>query len=400
VNNKFVTDLLPNTIQEFLTLPGTDKIRTKKDLIQWLALHKTTTPRTPDWIRSHGMCLEHLIPGRSRIAQAGQGGFAQHHIRRGEMVVPVPMVHIVNRELLQFYDKAKNRRRTQLLLNYCFGHSQSSLLLCPQTNAILLNHCSSRTKECGPEGPNAEFRWSSGWEPSSDEWRTMTIDQIANQTKRGLSMEVVAVRDIAPGEEVFADYGIEWEKAWQQHVASWKPPSRRNDRQNFVRAKEANEQTGSLTILVAGDLREKPRDKYLFTGCQYWTTDLDEDHVWEEEKPDWETLDDAQLLERYADDGSFYHGNYSLANDKVYWPCSILKREGDATFLVRIHQSKWHSQQPWDYYQLPRLLTNYPRNSIQYFVRQYKSDQFLPGAFRHHIGIPDKIFPPQWKNLQ
>jgi hypothetical protein len=163
------------------------------------------------------MCVENLIPGKSTIRQAGQGGFAQFPIRKGEIVVPAPLLQIANRAALTMHDLGEKPSGTQLLLNYCFGHRDTTMLLCPDTNAILVNHCSDRTKQCGPNGPNAKFRWASGWDPDNPSWMNMTVDQISKEEGRGLSMEIVALRDIAPGEEVFMDYGPEWEEAWEAH---------------------------------------------------------------------------------------------------------------------------------------------------------------------------------------
>ena len=117
-----------------------------------------TESRTVDWVRENGMCVEHLIPGKSSIKQAGQGGFAQHRIREGELVVPAPSLHVTDRRALTIFDDDGNPHGTQILLNYCFGHKDTSLLICPDTNAILVNHCSDRTRECGPKGPNAKFQ--------------------------------------------------------------------------------------------------------------------------------------------------------------------------------------------------------------------------------------------------
>ena len=36
-------------------------------------------------------------------------------------------------------------------------------------------------------------------------------------------MDLVATRDIQPGEELFLDYGNEWEEAWNRHLQTWKP---------------------------------------------------------------------------------------------------------------------------------------------------------------------------------
>ena len=37
-------------------------------------------------------------------------------------------------------------------------------------------------------------------------------------------VEVVATRAIAEGEELFMDYGPEWNEAWNEHVHTWSPP--------------------------------------------------------------------------------------------------------------------------------------------------------------------------------
>ena len=395
-----VASLLPESLSHLRTILSSSERRmlTKaEDLIPLLAKHIVNTPRTPEWIRSNGMCLEHLMPGKSQLPQAGQGGFAQHRIQKGEIVVPAPMLQITDEDALIMYDDDGNVRGSQLLLNYCFGHSESSILLCPVTNAGLVNHCSKRTMECGPDGPNAEVRWSTGWDPASDEWRNMTMDEIAKKSGRGLSMEIVALRDIKPGEEVFIDYGVEWEEAWEEHVDDWEPPGQEDE--VFVTAKEANEQEGPLELLVTGDLRRKVIDHpHLFTGCRYWTTRLDRYRIWNKRNLGWVNWDDEDILDKFADDGSQYQGDYSSHGDETYWPCTVIRQEENETYTVRIHQANFAEETKWHKNNLPRFLTNYPRQSIHYFVHPYESDQHLPGAFRHPIGIRDDIFPEQWKN--
>jgi hypothetical protein len=36
-------------------------------------------------------------------------------------------------------------------------------------------------------------------------------------------MELVALRDIESGEELFLDYGDDWERSWQHHLETWQP---------------------------------------------------------------------------------------------------------------------------------------------------------------------------------
>jgi hypothetical protein len=39
-----------------------------------------------------------------------------------------------------------------------------------------------------------------------------------------------------------------------------------------------------------------------------------------------------------------------------------------------------------------------PRNAIGFFDKPGRTDMHLPNAFRHVIGIPNDIFPENWKN--
>ena len=41
---------------------------------------------------------------------------------------------------------------------------------------------------------------------------------------------------------------------------------------------------------------------------------------------------------------------------------------------------------------------SYPRDSIHFFHEKHGSDQHLTSAFRHHIEIPDEMFPLQWRS--
>lgn len=413
-NNEFVKPLLPSTVSELETLMngfytisngsggrggrgGRDE-----DLAKHIARHMGTNARTVNWIKAHGLCLEHIVPGPSTIPGAGQGAIAQHYIGKGETVVPVPMLQILDRDVLTIYDEDKQPNGTQLLLNYCLGHSKTPLLLCPNTNAILMNHCSNRkpfSRHCA-KGPNAVFRWSTGsWESDSKTWQAMTLDEMAKQKGRGLAMDVVALRNIQPGEEIMVDYGLDWETAWTAHTENWKPAEKTVE--PWITAKEANERTGSiLSAFVSNDLRKTTGHPYLFTACLYWTTEWDEDEVFAEPNDKWQELSDRDLLETYADDGKEeYRGEYRTHGDCEHWPCSVLKENGDGSYTVRIHQSDWYDTTPWEENGLPRLLTNYPRASIHYFVKPYHGDNHLKSAFRHHIGIPDELVPNQWKTL-
>ena len=210
----------------------------KLDVIASNVAYQNLIPRTLDWIRNEGNCLDNLIPGLSTLPDAGRGGFAQRFIPKYSMVVPSPLIQIIGRDTLLMYDltidektrkmkkdnsQGSNQQSTgqQMLINYCFSHPNIDITLCPQSNAVLLNHCSIRKSyggdcekynknEGGKRGPNAKIRWAGddgreSWDPNTQNWLKMTMTQIKDltySTKRGLSFDIIATRDISPGEEV------------------------------------------------------------------------------------------------------------------------------------------------------------------------------------------------------
>lgn len=78
------------------------------------------------------LSMEALLPLKSTLPHAGQGAFSQYHVKRDEIVIPAPLLQIMDKDVLTVY-KDGNRIGDQLLLNYCFGHAESSFLLCPDT---------------------------------------------------------------------------------------------------------------------------------------------------------------------------------------------------------------------------------------------------------------------------
>ena len=169
--------------------------------------------RDIDWIKENGRCLDNVYPKQSSIPQAGQGGFASRPLKKGTVIIPVPtLVQVMNREHLNMYKEGEaDPYSKQLLTNYCFGHKDSSMLLCPASHGNLINHCSTRMKtqvgQCNPaKGPNAILRWATEFDPETSEWLSQSIQTISERItkgRRGLSLEVVATRNIAANEEIF-----------------------------------------------------------------------------------------------------------------------------------------------------------------------------------------------------
>ena len=175
--------------------------------------------------------MENLRIKPSTIRQAGRGAFASRFLPKGSVISPSPLIHIKDKKVFEMYELMQESEAEQpeevddkvvgqqLLLNYCFGHQNSSLLLFPYATAVqAINHNSDY---------NAEIRWSKQAHHHAD-WLEIDIAEIPVE-HTGLMIDYVAVRDIPPEEEVFIDYGRRWEESWNEYVREWKPPQQKDD---------------------------------------------------------------------------------------------------------------------------------------------------------------------------
>ena len=194
--------------------------------------------------------------------------------------------------------------------------------------------------------------------------------------------------------KIFMDYGSAWEEAWTRHVANWDS----NGDIPVESVTKWNEDTGPIRIM-SGDLRQLADHPKIQTGCVYWEEDEDDD---DELDDGWQDWSDKRILRKYGRDGSHFtpenSGNYQYGG--VYWSCSVVREDKNGTYVVRVFPSTFHvhGTPRWYLKSIPRFLTSYPRKSIRYFTKPYKSDVHLRKAFRHHIDIRDDIFPAQWRD--
>eukprot|EP00978_Attheya_sp_CCMP212_P012597 scaffold31512_cov50-Attheya_sp.AAC.1 len=75
-------------------------------------------------------------------------------------------------------------------------------------------------------------------------------------------MDIVATRDIAPGEEIFINYGSEWEEAWTAHSEAYAPTP---GSENYISAYEMND--ASIPIRTLEEQENNPYPWNVFTVC-------------------------------------------------------------------------------------------------------------------------------------
>lgn len=214
-------------------------------------IHYDRSQRPLEWLAENGMCMDHLEIRTSNIPQAGRGAFARRNMKAGTVVGPAPAIH-VPRSLLSMrpteygsghpeIDADANPNHHQLILNYCWGHRHSSVVLCPYGSVTsTINH--SRDKA------NVRLQWNQKL-TQHPEWLSMPVKEWVNDMHAGLMLDFVATRDIHEGEEILIDYGEEWEAAWASHVKSWTPPKRAD---SYVDAVHRNEQEVVLRTVREG----------------------------------------------------------------------------------------------------------------------------------------------------
>lgn len=325
-----------------------------------------------EWLKENGECGDWITVKTSTIRQAGRGAYARRPFKAGEIVAPLPLIHVPYRSILDMFEFASLGRKpkidrekkfhTQLLENYCMGHRESTLLLCPF--GTLSNHINHNQTLA-----NVKLVWA---EPSKSshnhDWLNMTVDELHSTYRAGLAMNIIAIRDIRSDEEIFLDYGFEWEKAWQQHIDTWAPV---DGAEHYKSAEELNMDPESIKTELELLSEPYPNSVKLYISKGFagardgWL-------------PHWKhgTLDQFILK----------HNEYVNVN--------VLHRESDR------YGNTWYTVSLPRKHKKPKKVSKVPVEAFRFFDQAYTTDMFQSNSFRHDIRIPDHLFPEAWKNLR
>lgn len=330
--------------------------------------------RSPEWLEKNGVCIDNIRPGLSSIQQAGRGAFSSRSIKKGQVIAPMPLIHMDKAILRKFQgDREVNE---QILLNYSFGHPKSSLLLIPYTPFVsFVNNHVDKNKV------NAKLQWSQS-DFHKKSWEDNTVDEIVLKNNVGLMLDLVATRDIRENDEIFLDYGSDWDEAWEKHVKTWSPST-----QDYMPSDMLNKEP------VIRTLKEQENDPYGYnarTFCGLRTRKLVHDIMQTNGKvalnwADYEVTSDEKHSTRYSENIQMcrVEDRTVIAENKFEYNISVSgKRNGNGDDAV-----------------MKVFVNGVPREEIEFQSMSYTSDLHLETAFRHAIGIPDEIFPVKWMDL-
>ena len=327
-----------------------------------------TKPERPvDWLEKHGWCIDHLRVGPSTIPHAGRGAFARHSLKSGQIIAPIPLQAFKDRSIFQI------TKPEQLYVNYCLQPKDSKMIFYPYGPAFnLVNHADTSTRR-----PNAYLQWSkSNMHHAS--WLNLSYEDFWKiASPGGLILELVALHDIQPGEEILIDYGKDWEKAWKKHTSSWKPPANAN---RYVYPAEIDE---TVPLRTVEEQKTDPYPDNLLTMCN--TPDWDREdgnHItWYESKKWawWEMMLYCHILDRTMGE----NGNYEYTVSLIY-------------------SNKPKDMEYDDSVPLKDLYIDFavPRRAIRFLEKPFYDDEHLVTAFRHPIEFPKHLVPDAWRNVE
>lgn len=335
---------------------------------------RPTGQRSVAWLRESGYCMDNLVSGKSILRHAGRGAFANRDLEAGTVIAPVPVLPLASESLKTIKEHETGRIiiTEQILRNYCFGHQNSSLLLFPYSSMVnLINHSSESE-------PNVKLQWSEASKLLVD----MPISRLHEPSSR-LLLELVAIRPIQKGEEIFLDYGTDWVQAWHQHVASWQPPP--DDVLRHRSAQDANMDEAHKVLGTVTELQSDPSLENIFTSC-YYRYSMERDPV--------DPTDKAQVHQWRETQGL-------REESRNLRPCAVMDRfpreDGEMLYTVRVFNRPGLAPSERVPKGRPFILTGVPRYAIEFSDKLYTSDQHLENAFRKEMGLG--VFPLQWLDL-
>jgi SET domain len=378
------------------------KLQRVKDAGGTFAYRNFEIIRDLPWLYEHGQCIDNMVAGRSTIDDAGRGAFARRALAAGSTISPVPFHPIRKEEVLDVYTTVKKVNRTdgkdeyvldetaeptggQLLINYCFGHAESTLFLLPTAPMVnLVNHAPKKSDV------NAILRWSKHQHVANDnDLHDVAIRKWGKHNTRPIVMELVATRDIKEGEEILIDYGDDWAEAWATYKADWikqtqgaKWPLKALDVRHMY-------QTHPYPAKIAKD--QQPYPPGVITACYLETVD---------DLPDGQPKENAagQKLVQWLAPATY--SDYAGVNMAI---CDVVDRQDytstttNGTVVVSYNYTVLARTKDSD-----KLLEvrKVPHAAITLVDRPYTSDIHMTGVFRRWISVEDQRFPQAWRNVR
>jgi SET domain len=357
--------------------------------------------KSMEWLKTHGLCVDNLKAGHSTIPDAGRGAFARRAIAEGTVISPVPMLPILQEEVMEQFsitkEEVSSNNKTKvvfdaeapatgyhLLLNYAFGHPESTLMLLPM--APIVNYINHAPKS---EQINAYLRWAKhDYVINEHDVHDYEVEKIRMKNQRKVTMELVAFRDIAEDEEILIDYGDDWAASWDEFKSQWSVLYKEGEKWPLkaIDLRSLYKENPFPVDILQG---QTPYSPGVVTGCFVEGVD---------DLPDGLPRQNArgQQIMRFLAPRSpkGVSGQYlsicdlhnrtevvdPVTGQKSYNYTVVSRKEANSEYLVEIREV--------------------PHWAVTLLDMAYTGDIHTPGAFRRWINIGDQRFPQAWRNAR
>jgi SET domain len=338
-------------------------------------------------LEKFGRCLENISHGPSALNQAGRGAFATCSFPAGALITGSPLIHVKTAGALQIYqevyasliqDKAPSQQGTwpnnsfvrtfQIAINYCWKHPESQMLLCPYGAGVnFINHNQTLA--------NVRVKWAPHGEAGHDSSVfDQSLETLFRMRKTRLAFDFIATRDIKEGEELFLDYGEDWERAWLRHTDKFRTdhssPTSMVD-PLYQSARQWNHANDESDIRTEAEQVLNLYPSHMELRCHQQSIDV--------------TPSSAVSAIRRS---------YKWTMRDIGVRCHVLERS-------TINSTSWYTVCLDDDDHRSRVCERtrlVPRRALRFIDRPYTTDLHLKEAFRYPIGIPDELFPSAWKS--
>ena len=330
----------------------------------------------------------------------GLGVFAKRSMKKETVITSTPLVP-VHRSEMAIQDDEIEISKQQLMLNYAFGHPDSDILLLPIGPMVnFINH---------NQQPNAVIRWHTvkehhqkeGVLDRREEYHHPELFKVPTATVvkthgKGLMMDIVALRDIQDGEEIYIDYGKDWQKAWEMHTSYF----------NIIK-KDMSQEWTDYTSAERQQTKINNGEKHYRTVLEEGTNPYPENLkffcFYEQHDDEFQEENDKDSYRKKLSGGrGFRRFSYNDHDDHpCIRPCQIVERydgeNGDEPkYSVEMYKSDNHHVMYYCGISMDYYYMDVPHSDIRLLDREYTTDVFLPYAFRKEIGVPDGFYPDAW----
>ncbi|KAL3791425.1 hypothetical protein ACHAW5_005799 [Stephanodiscus triporus] len=335
-------------------------------------------------IAGGGVCMDNLHYGSSPHGY-GRGAIASRALAEGSIVAPVPVLPLPRDDIR--YLRYEERKRAE------------------------------RYRRRRRRGNESTTTYGGVVEEEYDDDAPLPPDM--RSSPEGLALEMFALRDIRPNEEVLLDYGPVWRRAWDAHVRRWYddlPPSGAGTAggDDYTPAYVMDD---AVSILRTAEEQAKfPYPDNVFTACFYRYAARDDeaggglggDGTDESRQSTTASASTGTKRRTEALPWRMSPGLFDMINLR---PCKVIAREDaqqqrrpsgkGGTVYTAIVQNR-PGLPPNE--RIPRgerhVVSGIPRGAFRFVDRPYTSDAHLDGALRQNIGLEEGgIYPEIWLDV-